>query len=139
MPYLTQQELIDRFGSTEITQLADRDGDGVIDQAVIDGAIADADAEIDGYLQSRYELPLGSVPRVIERIAADLARYFLYDDHATEHVNKRRDDAVKFLKSVSKGEVALGLSESGDPAKPADQATMESDGRTFGRNDGSFI
>ncbi len=42
------------------------------------------------------------------------ARYRLYDEHATEQVTKRYEDAIKFLRAVAKGEVLLGIGGDGD-------------------------
>lgn len=109
MAYATSQDMIDRFEEREIIQLTDRHDTGSIDSTVLAKALADADAEIDGYLMGRYVLPLASVPIVLTRYACDIARYFLYDNHATEQVAKRYDDARKFLAAVGKGDLSLGL------------------------------
>ncbi|WP_286694978.1 gp436 family protein [Spongiibacter sp. UBA1325] len=107
MAYLSQQALADRFGTYELEQLAP-DGSGGIDPTKINAAIADAGNEIDIYLTSGgYPLPLTPVPPVIEAYACDVARYRLYDDEATEQVNKRYEQALKFLKAVAKGEIRL--------------------------------
>lgn len=139
MPYCTRQDLIDRYGETEILQLTDRDGIGVIDDTVVTRAIDDAGAEIDGYLAGRYRLPLATVPRLITSVACDLARYHLYADGAPEAVAKRHDDAIKLLGAVSRGAINLGLSTTGDAAATSDGAQMESGGRIFGRDEGGFI
>ena len=114
MPYATLQNLIDRFGEDEIVRLSDRAGTGDIDQTVVAGKLSDADAEIDGYLAGRYALPLPVVPEALRRVACDVARYHLYDDRSTEQVTKRYDDAIKFLKMVSKGDVQLGVDTGGN-------------------------
>lgn len=109
MSYATQADLAERFGETELVQLTDRDGVDAVDQAVLARALADADAEIEARLQARYALPLASVPRLLVGIAADIARYRLYDDRATEQVRRRYEDATKLLDRIGKGELMLGL------------------------------
>ncbi len=113
MGYATQQNMIDRFESKELIDLTDRANTGAIDAVVLGQALADADAKIDGYLASRYTLPLATVPGSLVRIACDIARYFLYDNHATEEVRNRYKDAEKFLVSLGKGEITLGPDPSG--------------------------
>jgi len=108
MTYATQQNMIDRFGQEELTQLTDRTRSGGIDAAVVDRALADADAVINGYVSAKYTLPLSPVPAGLERIACDIARYGLYDDRATEQVKQRYDAAITFLKDVAKGTATLG-------------------------------
>ena len=107
MTYATQQDLIDRFGAQEIAQLTDRANGTVIDTAVVGRALADADAEIDAYLATRYALPLTSTPPVISRLASDMARYALFDDRVTLAVRQRYEDALKLLKNISTGLVKL--------------------------------
>ncbi len=122
MPYATRQDYIRRFGIAELVQLVDRDQDDVEDPGVLDGAFADADAEIDSYLSARYALPLASVPPALARIACDIARYRLHDNRATEEVRVRYTDAVRFLNSLASGAVQLGLAapvaSSADDAVP---------------------
>ncbi len=140
MNYCTQQDLIDRYGETELIQLTDHDSVGEIDSDVLDRAIADSDGEIDGYLKPRFGAPLATVPKVLVRIACDITRYYLYDDQATEHVAQRYKDAVAFLKGVAKGEISIGVDAAGaSPDTGGDEVQMESGGRVFGRDDTSFI
>lgn len=115
MPYATLQHLVDRFGEDELIRLSDRDNTGAINADVVAGKLVDADAEIDGYLAGRYTLPLVNMPESLRRIACDVARYHLYDDRVTEAVQKRYDDAIKFLRMVAKGEVQLGVDTGGTP------------------------
>ena len=56
MTYATRDELQERFGLDELTQLTDRMGAGVPDDNLVARALSDADAEIDGYLAVRYQL-----------------------------------------------------------------------------------
>lgn len=113
MPYATKQDLIDRFGATEIIQRTDRVNrpPTTIDDAVVDRAIGDADARIDGYLQGVYALPLASTPPALTKIAADIARYHLYGTAADKDnpVTRAYGDALAWLRDVSKGVVKLDV------------------------------
>lgn len=102
--------------------------------AHVERALQDAGQTIDSYLGGRYQLPLSQVPAVLERIAGQLARYFLYDDAATEQVASLYKDAIKFLESVATGRVQLGLTTSGAVAQPSASAEMVSGGLVFGRD-----
>ena len=83
MTYATQADMISRFDQKEIVELSDRANVGVLDVSVLAGKLADADSEINAYLQGRYTLPLATVPTVLVRIACDIARYHLYDNRST--------------------------------------------------------
>jgi phage gp36-like protein len=134
MPYCTKQDVIDRFGENELMDLTDRDNMGVIVDSVLDQAISDASAEMDGYLGGRYQLPLVTVPPVLKALCCNIARYKLYDEQASEQVTKRFDAAIKFLFSVSKGEISLGVDATGTKAVSNDLAQMQSAGSVFARD-----
>jgi len=131
MAYCTKQDMIDRFSEQELIQLTDINGLALIDDVVLNQAISDAEAEINGYL-AKYTLPLVTVPPVLVRLSCDIARYFLYDDMATDQVIKRFDAALKYLLSVAKGQVALIQTD--NPSAGQNLAQMQSEGNVFGRN-----
>lgn len=124
MTYATQQDMVDRFGQVELAQLTDRAAGSVIDTAVLGRALADADAEIDAYLGSRYTLPLTSLPPVLPRMAADIARYRLYDDRATDSVRERYSDALKTLRDIASGLVKLDAGVTPVPVAPTSVAVV---------------
>jgi len=133
MPYAIAQDMIDRFEERELIQLTDRHDTGSIDTAVLDKVLADADAKIDSYLVGRYPLPLASAPRTLTIYACDIARYLLHDNHATEQVTKRYDDAIRFLERVAKGDISIGATAAGTPPPAADGAQVESAESVFKR------
>lgn len=106
MAYITQAEMVNRFG-VEIGQIVDRNNDGQADAGVFDAAAADADAVINGYCAARYTLPFASTPALIKELAADITRYELWDDKASEEVRKRYEDAISRLKDIAKGLIVL--------------------------------
>lgn len=107
MTYATQADMQTRYGEEELAQRTNRADGRSIDAVVLGRALADADAEIDGYLATRYHLPLNSVPAVLTRLSADIARYRLYDDGVPATVRQRYEDAVSLLKRLATGEVQL--------------------------------
>lgn len=141
MTYATQQNLIDRFGEEELIQLTDRSNLGVIDAAVVNRALGDADAQINGYLAVRYTLPLvAPLPAVLERLASDIARYALHENAVTEIVETRYRDAIALLKDVSKG--TAKLDENGAAALPTSNNGVQISSTTpvFRRSEsGGFI
>lgn len=166
MPYATATDLIDRFGAEELAQRADRGvprlasaelltaaaagGDlsaWTADEqaaaaaaiAVLERVLADASDTADGYLAGRVAVPLASPPAAVKRMVCDLARYFLYDDQATETIQKRHDAAIAYFRDVAAGRVSLGA-DLGAAAQPSG-GTVEivSGGAVFGRGDKGFI
>jgi len=113
MSYATKQNMIDRFGEQELIELTDRDNLGLINNTVMEQAIGDAQAVIDGYLRSAYTLPLATVPAELVRVCCDLARFHLFGDRVPDTVQKRRDEAVSWLRDVAAKRVSLGLDAAG--------------------------
>lgn len=109
---ITIQDLIDRFGKSELAQRTNRNDvfDGTVDEVVIERAINDAEGELGSYLLptglvasrlgSIYYVPSLSTPDVLIAKACDIARYYLYDDGVTDIVQTRYDQAIKWLKQV---------------------------------------
>ena len=115
MAYAIQQDIIDRYGDNALYVVADRDGDDAIDDAVVNGALADASDEINTYVGKKYTLPLTPVPPLLVRLCVDIALYRLSPDAAyTEEKRQRYEDAVGILKSLAKGEISLGIEQSAD-------------------------
>jgi phage gp36-like protein len=135
MPYATATQLLTRFSANEIAQRADRGEVRLVTAqlmtdaaagtslagytageqaaapkalAVVQRALDDARNTIDSHIGGRYSLPIAPVPEILERLACDLARFYLYDDLVTEAIQKRFDDAMKLLRDVRDGKSQLG-------------------------------
>ncbi|MGN7832659.1 gp436 family protein [Pseudoxanthomonas sp. 22568] len=133
MPYATQNDLVERFGETEVIQLSDRDNTGTINVPVVAAKLADADAEIDAYLAKRFQLPLPTVPTVLKRVACDIARYHLYDDRATDDVVRRYKAGLDFLTKVAADEVSIGVDPGGQTPTGTDLPEFSSGPTVFDR------
>lgn len=111
MAYSTQTDLLKRISEDELIQLTDKSDADAINTAAVTQAIADADAEIDSYC-GRYTLPFAPVPVMVKKISVDIAIYNLYGLTPTlkipEDIQKRYENAAKFLLNVSKGLISLG-------------------------------
>ena len=123
MGYATAADLDAAFGAEEVLQLADRDRSGEPDTEFVLSALARTDGLIDGYLAGRYVLPLATVPKVLNTVACDIARYFLYEDAAPERVRQAYDDALRWLRDVAAGKFLLPVDPLADgplaPGPPA--------------------
>ncbi|RVA07642.1 DUF1320 domain-containing protein [Mesorhizobium sp. M7A.F.Ca.US.002.01.1.1] len=121
MSYAVKQDLIDRFGEKELRELTDRTNrpPTTIDDTVVGRAVNDATALIDGYIAKKYSLPLVTVPDILVKVAADLARYFLHGKAADKDspVTAAYNQAVAWLKDVAKG--LIELDDGGEAPEPA--------------------
>jgi phage gp36-like protein len=111
MTYCTLAQLTDRYGEAKLRQLTDRATPpaGTIDATVVDRALADADAAIDGYLAGRYVLPLAEVPMLLADLAQAIAIYKLHSTSVTEKIKDDYDAAMRTLREIANGTVRLGV------------------------------
>ncbi|MBF6559130.1 MAG: DUF1320 domain-containing protein [Candidatus Binataceae bacterium] len=102
-----------RYPNRDLVQLTNEDPtQTTVNATVLQQALDDASAELDGYLESRFSLPLNDPPVVLNRLACDIAMYRLQalrPLHDLADARKRYEDAVELLVRVTRGEVTLGL------------------------------
>lgn len=76
MPYCTITDIQNRAGGEAALRAFDRDGDGTVDTAAVNAAIAWADAIIDSKLAASHGAPFtGTPPVVVRELSIDLALY----------------------------------------------------------------
>ena len=123
MMYASRDDLAARFGEDELIALTTGRATGLADEERLTLALRDASAEIDAYLAARYPVPLPGRPALLVGIAADLARYRLYDEAASETVRQKFEDARALLTAIARGEVWIGTAPPAPPppltARPA--------------------
>ena len=106
-PYLSAQAFVDRLGYDEAVRLTDITGNGRIDTARLQTALADAQAEVDGFLAARFATPLSTVPALVTTLLFDLAVARLWRGDLPQGVADRRDQAKASLRDISKGIITL--------------------------------
>lgn len=129
MAYIVQDDLLGQLPQAQLVQLTDDIGNGVIDETRVTQAITDAEAEIDGYVATRYAVPIAApVPALIKKLAIDITVYNLWRrrQKIPDMIRTAYEDAVKKLEAIAKGTITLGV----DPA-PA-ESTKSSAGETSG-------
>jgi phage gp36-like protein len=136
--YATQDDLVSRFGETELVQVTDRADPrtGAINAAVVAEAISDAEATVNGYISLRVTTPVAApLPAALVRTTCAIARYLLWKDRASEKVRTDYQDAIAWCRDVGAGRVALGNSGDVVTAPPAGSGPkVVFPRRTFGRD-----
>ena len=128
--YATRANFESAFGAAETADLD-------VPAGRVLAAIDQAGAEADGYLATRYTVPVASVGANLTRITLDIARFRLWDNRSPEEVRTRYEDAVKWLRDVSAGKVLL-TDASGLPiATPSTSSSaIAASSRTLSYQDG---
>ncbi|MGN6897962.1 gp436 family protein, partial [Neisseria sp. P0015.S002] len=133
------EDMVARFSELEVIQLTDRNQDGLIDEDVAAVALADATAEIDAYL-GRFKRPFTDVPPILKRLCCDIARYRLTAANGvliTDEIrNRYKIDVLDLLRAMAKGEVQLGVDDSGEEVAAGEDGIVFVNGKNkvFGRD-----
>lgn len=138
MAYATVADLVARYTEPTIAGLTDLTRVGSVNAEIAQQGLDDASAEIDGYLASRYELPLPAPVRLLSLYCCDIAVYRLATGkrQLTEDMVHRYEAAIAYLKLVASGKAGLGVAENTDP-KPTvqgDAVMFAAKEKVFGRD-----
>jgi len=131
--YILQADL--EIPGAHLIELTDDIDAGVVNTDVVDRSIADAEAEFDGYVGARYQVPLTSGLNVAKRCCRTIAKWYLYQrrDVLPENLEKDYNNVIRFLRDISKGVVSLGVDPA--PSKGTSQgAEFDSPDRVFSRD-----
>jgi phage gp36-like protein len=105
MTYATLAQMIQRYGSDMLISLTDRTEvpSGLVDAALVEKALEDAAAMIDGHLAAKYQLPLSVVPAFLPKIAQAIAIWDLHVFEADPKIAKDYENARKDLRDIGSG------------------------------------
>jgi len=166
--YADIQELYDRFAAADIVRFADDTGtlaisgdgpeqvknayegnsvSGTSDEVeaaneaaeTVKDALRDAEAEVNGYVQSSYDVPLAATadetPRIIRRLTCNIGHYLL-QEAPTDAARERFEDARSDLKKISDGTMELGIQVDGEDSPSGGSRASATEGPvTFGESD----
>lgn len=163
---MTVLEMISRYGAVELVQRGDRGTPRLVSSelfaaaarnedisawmedeqsaalsavVVVNQSVVDATSTVEGYLSARYALPIVPTSAAILRITGDIARYYLYEDMATETIIERYKQAIAWLRDVASGKISLGDSEATPSAAAGGTAKMVTAPAVWRRENGGFI
>lgn len=136
MAYTSREEIETAVGETLLASLT-MTRDGSIDYDLVDEKITDAEAVVDGYLRSRFTVPITPVPTLIRKITKDIVVYYLYHKNYEEIPDGRKDqyaNAISILKGIQGGTIHLESTPSIEAPLPTMvQANKSVDDRFFSK------
>lgn len=137
MPYITQEQMIYRYGPRRMVELTDTEPPFTqeVQGGVLDRAIVKTDALIDAHLMGRYALPLSFVPPLLADIAATLTYAGLHVDQITDLAKADADEARKLLARIASGDLGLpGVTALSTAAANATVVVSGGPPRLYGRD-----
>lgn len=138
MAYTTLERLLERMPQSVLVDLTDESEAGVIDEAMIDRAIGDADTEIDSSIGKRYATPVDPVPALLARLSLDLAIEILYSRRShvatPEAVVRAAKNARTLLANIAANKADIpGIQEADRSGTSAAGASFNASDRLFSR------
>jgi phage gp36-like protein len=134
MAYCTQDDIEKLIPAADLAILT-TENEQEPDAAVVAKAIADADAEIDGYLGIKLSVPLSPVPELVKAISVDVAVYNLHKRRPLlpmpDTCRQSYADRINFLKNVVAGNTTIGATAALPTAVSTDVAEIGSSTRVF--------
>lgn len=116
MEYLTPETYLVRFGPVETDRITrENQNDAAAARVKLQTAITDAQDFANGYVAAKYSLPLPSVPSVLVRAVADLARENLFPQQPPQAVKDKADLARKLLADIAAGRMKLPVEDGDTP------------------------
>jgi phage gp36-like protein len=124
--YATKTDITDRFGATFLAEIADRDGDGSVDDTSVDKALDDATSLIDSYVSAKFDDPqtISPTPSIFIRLCCDIAIYYMARENRgtlSDEIRQGWEDAVEELEKIRDGKISLGIA---DPPATTGTATQ---------------
>lgn len=124
-------DYVDESGEPDPDALATAKTEAVETRVAL--AITDAEGFVDGYLARRYTVPVSPVDNLVRTLTADIAIYYLFDGRQdSEQWKFRFDHAVKTLRMIADGSIALSADVSASPGS-GNEPEIESATRVFNR------
>jgi len=116
--YIALQDLHQIFGEASVSKAVTQTATD------IEPFLASINAEVDAYVGAAVPLPpTPAAIAVVRSAVADLARYRLNRDAASELMRTRAEDAIKFLQLIAARKLALP-GPADDPDTPADESGL---------------
>lgn len=128
MSYAEIAEIKAVYAETDLIQVTDDAGAGEIDDTILAAVRDQADNEINGYVSTRYGLPLAETPPLLKNLSVRLTWQLLLRRRRQEDENARKeyDEICRVLRSIAEGRIALGVTP--DPPASAGKVGEVSDG-----------
>lgn len=115
MTYCNLDNIKQVISEAELIQMTDDNNTGVINENIVNSAISYAETTINGYISSRYSLPLAETPELIKTFAIDLSIYRLHSRRfmldMPESLEVRYKNVIRELEKIQKGTISLNIKE----------------------------
>ena len=134
--YITQSDIEEAISHDRLRKLTDDENAKSIDFAVVNSNIESAEGIVNGYVGKQYTVPItGTIPAPVKTWALDITVYRIYNRRPPPPENIADDyrATMKQLQDVAKGDIDLGIGDSGATEAPGYEPEFDYEDRQFNR------
>jgi phage gp36-like protein len=107
--YCNIQDIIDDLTEKVVAQLSNDDNPNQVNEEIVNKYISESSQLIDGFLRTRYELPLEIEHAIIKKVCIDIVKYELYKRRGKvfDNIQNLYHDGISTLEKIQKGIITL--------------------------------
>lgn len=107
--YCDVQDIKDDLTEKVVAQLSNDENPNVVNEEIVRKYISESTQLIDGFLRSRYSLPLEKEHSIIKKVCVDVVKYELYKRRGKvfDNIQNLYKDGISTLEKIQKGMIIL--------------------------------
>lgn len=107
--YCDVQDIKDDLTDKVVAQLSNDENPNVVNEEIVSKYISESTQLIDGFLRSRYGLPLENEHSIIKKVCIDIVKYELYKRRGKvfDNIQNLYKDGISTLEKIQKGMIIL--------------------------------
>lgn len=107
--YCNVQDIKDDLTEKVVAQLSNDENPNEVNEEIVSKYISESTQLIDGFLRSRYGLPLEKEHSIIKKLCIDIVKYELYKRRGKvfDNIQNLYKDGISTLEKIQKGIIIL--------------------------------
>ena len=107
--YCSIQDIKDDLTEKVVAQLSNDENPNLVNEEIVNKYISESSQLIEGFLRSRYELPLSNEHAILKKVCIDIVKYELYKRRGKvfDNIQNLYKDGIATLEKIQKGMITL--------------------------------
>ena len=107
--YCNVKDIKDDLTEKVVAQLSNDENPNLVNEEIVSKYISESTQLIDGFLRSRYGLPLEKEHSIIKKVCIDIVKYELYKRRGKvfDNIQNLYKDGISTLEKIQKGMIIL--------------------------------
>jgi len=107
--YCSIQNIKEDMTEKVVAQLSNDENPNLVNEEIVSKYISESSQLIEGFLRSRYELPLSNEHAILKKVCIDIVKYELYKRRGKvfDNIQNLYKDGIATLEKIQKGMITL--------------------------------